>query len=443
MSGTLIIILVVLLLLLGAPLFVVIGSAAFLCVVFIEGGVTEIGLDFFSENEFLLTGVMADLFEATKKEVLLAIPFFLVAGSLMTGGSIATRLIAVAKAAVGWIPGGLAIATVFSCAFFAAISGSSPVTVIAIGSMMFPALVKDKYEEHFSLGLVTTSGSLGILIPPSIPMILYAVMVSSATIRVSVIDLFIAGVGPGIFIILLLSAYSVLKGHSFEIEKSTFQFAQLKESLKQGGWSLVLPVLILGGIYGGFFTATEAAAVAAVYAFVVEVFIHRELKIKEIPKIIVESALLMGSLFLILVLAIALNKFLTIQQIPQQGAELIAQIVDSKIGFLIAVNIFLLLLGCLMDIMSAILIVAPILAAMAQSFDINPIHFGIVFIVNMEIGYLTPPVGINLFVSSSLFNKPITEMIQAIIPYILIMFLALAGITYFETISLGLLKLLE
>ncbi|RME43306.1 MAG: TRAP transporter large permease, partial [Deltaproteobacteria bacterium] len=381
MSAWLLVGIALLLLLLGVPLFVVIGAVTFLAVLTVEGGVTGITWSFFQDNEDLLAGIIADMFEAVSKEVLLAIPFFVLAGGIMTAGGISNRLIAVAKAAIGWVPGGLAVSAVISCAFFAAISGSSPVTVIAIGTILFPALVSEGYPKRFSMGLLTTSGSLGILIPPSIPMILYAIMVSSPRNRVSVTDLFIAGILPGLLITLLLSGYAILhetlrasRGESSV--RTPFSWKRFARSLREGIWSLLLPVLIMGGIYSGFFTATESAAVAVVYALVVEVFIHREVRIADLPKICIESALLMGTLFPILVIAIALNRFLTIEQIPQAGAELIGGIVQSRWAFLLVVNLFLLALGCLMDIISAILIVAPILATMAGSFGIDPIHFG-------------------------------------------------------------------
>ncbi|RMD97907.1 MAG: TRAP transporter large permease subunit, partial [Deltaproteobacteria bacterium] len=267
MSAWLLIGIALLLLLLGVPLFVVIGAVTFLAVLTVEGGVTGITWSFFQDNEDLLAGIIADMFEAVSKEVLLAIPFFVLAGGIMTAGGISNRLIAVAKAAIGWVPGGLAVSAVISCAFFAAISGSSPVTVIAIGTILFPALVSEGYPKRFSMGLLTTSGSLGILIPPSIPMILYAIMVSSPRNRVSVTDLFIAGILPGLLITLLLSGYAILHetlraSRGGSSVRASFSWQRFVRSLREGIWSLLLPVLIMGGIYSGFFTATESAAVA-------------------------------------------------------------------------------------------------------------------------------------------------------------------------------------
>jgi C4-dicarboxylate transporter DctM subunit len=412
----------------GTPLFIVLAVVTIGCIYFLGDG--------------MLTEMTADMFNAVNKDVLLAIPFFLIAGQIMARGSIAKRLINFAKATVGWMPGGLAVTAVFACLFFAAISGSSPVTVIAIGTMMFPALIKENYKENFSLGLITSAGSLGILIPPSIPMIIYAIVVSTPTHIISVADLFIAGVVPGLLIGVLLMAFSVItqKKNVNEI-KINFSFEQFVSSFKNGILALLLPIIILGGIYSGFFTPTEAAASAAVYAFIVEVFIHRELKIKDIPEIFIQSTSMMGTLFLIIVIAISFNQFLALERIPYQAAVWMNEFVSSPLMFLIVVNIFLLILGCFMDIMSAILIVGPLLGPMAVEFGIDPVHFAIIFIVNMEIGYLTPPMGINLFVASSIFEKRIGYVIKSTLPFTLIFLFALILISYFPSISLYLVEM--
>ncbi|PKL83897.1 MAG: C4-dicarboxylate ABC transporter permease [Ignavibacteriae bacterium HGW-Ignavibacteriae-3] len=412
----------------GTPLFIILAIITLCCVQFLGDG--------------MLAEMIADMFNAVNKDVLLAIPFFLIAGQIMTHGTIAKRLIDFAKSIVGWLPGGLAVTTIFACLFFAAISGSSPVTVIAIGTMMYPALIKENYKEDFSIGLLTSAGSLGILIPPSIPMIIYAIVVSTSANIISVADLFIAGVVPGLLIGLLLMIYSVItqKGHTTETT-SKFSFDQFKNSFKEGILALILPIIILGGIYSGFFTPTEAAAVAVVYTFIVEVFIHKDIKIKKIPEIIIQSTSMMGTLFLIIVIAISFNQFLALERIPYQAALWMKSFVHSSIMFLIVVNIFLLILGCFMDIMSAILIVGPLLGPMAIEFGIDPVHFAIIFIVNMEIGYLTPPMGINLFVSSSIFEKKIGYVIKSTIPFTLILLFALILISYIPGISMFLVEM--
>ena len=422
MSAFLIAAVALLLLGVGAPLFVALAVATLGCLQFLGDG--------------LLTGMIADMFNAVNKEVLLAIPFFVFAGALMTEGGIAGRIIDVARALTGWLPGGMAVTAILACLFFAAISGSSPVTVIAIGSMMLPALLKEGYREGFSLGLVTSAGSLGILIPPSIPMIVYAIMVSTSRHPLSVGDLFLGGIGPGLLIGAILAGYALLQGTRGQGVRQPFSMASLCRATRAGTFALALPLLILGGIYGGWFTATEASALAVAYALVVAVFIHRELPLAAIPRIAAESGVVMGSLFLILVTAMAFNQFLTLEQIPQQAASWVTAHVDSRLSFLLLANLFLLALGCVMDILSAILIVAPLLAPIAAGYGIHPIHFGIIFIVNLEIGYLTPPLGLNLFVASTCFERPITTVIRAAAPFTLLLLLGLALVTYLPAISL-------
>jgi len=436
-KGALILIAAVLMVFLGAPLFVAVGTAALASVVLI--------------SEMSGISVATDMFEACKKKELLAIPFFVLAGNLMTKGSLANRLIGVARALMAPIPGGLGLATVFACALFAAISGSSPVTVIAIGSILFPMLVKDGYPENYSLGVLSSAGSLGIIIPPSVPMIVYAIMVSTPQNVVSPLDLFIGGVLPGLLIAGTLMLYTLYRTRPGApgadqiavIETPGGYFPNLARQIQRGALALLMIVLIIGGLYGVLgpirFTVNEAAAVAVVYALFVELVIHREMKVSDLPKVLVDSAVMMGSLFLIIVLAIAFNKFLALQMIPQQAAEWLASHVDAQWKFIILVNIFLLMLGTVMEILSAILIVAPLLAPIAASFGMHPIHFGIMFIVNLELGYLTPPMGINLFVASTVFNRPIVQVIKSAVPFLLLMAMCLMIIAWFPSLSLALL----
>ncbi len=433
---------ILLLVVMSTPLFVTLGVLTFVCFYFLAAEYQD-----FSSYEL----VIEKIFTLTDKNVLLAIPYFVVAGSIMTKGGIARRTVEVADALVGWLPGGLAAAAVLSCMFFAAISGSSPVTVIAIGSIMMPALVKNGYDERFSLGLVTSAGSLGILIPPSIPMIVYAIMVSG-TMSVDVADLFLAGVMPGLLIGGLLIAYSVYHGATRpDFSWSTVKPPKLSliyEKLRDGIWALLLPVIILGGIYPifgprGLFTPTEAAAVAVVYAFVVEVFIHREMSLRAIPELLVESTVMMGALLIILILSFALNHFMVDQAIPDAAVEWMTSLELSRGEFLLLLNIFLLLIGCLMDIMSAIMIVAPLVAPIAESFGISAVHLGIIFVVNLEIGYLTPPIGLNLFVSATLFDKSIGYVIRSIVSFTGLMLIGLAIVTWAEPASMGLVRVLR
>ena len=441
-TGWLVLIACIFVVLTGAPLFLAIGIGTVASVSYIQD---------------LDAALVAELFEAVKKEELLAIPFFVLAGNIMTQGTIADRLVGVAKAMVGRRPGGLGVASIAACVVFAAISGSSPVTVIAVGGIMFPMLVKDRYPEDYSLGVLTSAGSLGIIIPPSVPMIIYAIMVSGAGLAgaadgeeitsISPNDLFIAGIGPGLFIAGTLFAYTLYQTRPTRTdidivipELEGGYLPNLLRELRQSIWSLLLPVIVLGGIYGVLgplrFTVTEAAAVSVVYALFVELVIHREMKAKKLLDVLADSGVMMGSLFLIIVLAIAFNKFLAAEQIPQEAAQAIKSAVSEPWQFLILVNLFLLALGCVMEIISAILIVAPLLAPIAHDFGIDPIHFGIIFIVNLELGYLTPPMGINLFVASSVFERPVVKVIRSALPFLLLMLFCLVVITAFPSLSL-------
>jgi C4-dicarboxylate transporter DctM subunit len=419
-------------LLTGQPLFVLMGSLGVVLLAQVSGLGT---LDD-------LTVVVRKLMELAGKEVLLAIPFFVVAGEVMTQGSLARRLVEVMKATFSWMPGGLAVSAVAGCVFFAAISGSSPVTVVAIGSIMVPALIKAKYPENFSIGLLTTAGSLGILIPPSIPMIVYSIMVSSTT-PVDPTDLFLAGIAPGLFIGGMLASYSIFIGIKEKIPREPFRFTRWRHEIERGLWSLLLPVIILGGIYGGVFTATEAAAVSVIYALIVELFIHKELDTKRLIDVAEQSMVVMGSLLVIIALAITLNYFLVLEQVPDAMVEWLKAQELSRTSFLILVNIILLIVGFFMDIMSAILILAPMLAPMASAVGVHPVHMGIIFIVNLEIGYLTPPVGMNLFVSSTLFKRSLGWVIKAVLPTLAIMLVSLVVITWVPSLSLGILEALK
>lgn len=414
-TGILVVLALIISIAFGLPLFVIMGALATICYINVSG-----------EDMMVIVG---DIFYAADKEILLAIPLFVLAGQIMTKGSISQRLINVAKSATSGIPGGMGVASILSCSVFAAISGSSPVTLIAIGSLMFPAMLQAGYSRKLSIGALSTGGTLGIIIPPSIPMIIFAIMAG-----VSVVDLFKAGIGPGIVLVIVLCGYMLYakpKEHT-----TTFSMSDFLLHLKKGIFSLAMPLIILGGIYSGFFTATESAAIAVVYAVIVEVFVHREVQVKKLLSVFSETAEMLGMLFLILIFAVSLNKFMTFEEMPQMMVDWMSAQISTKLGFLIAVNILLLIVGCFMDIMSAILVLAPILTPMAVHYGIDPIHFGIIMIVNLEIGYLTPPIGINLFVASGIFKEPLTEVIKAVLPFLLVMLLGLAIITAFPQISL-------
>lgn len=373
-------------------------------------------------------GIVLDAWDALNREVLLSIPLYILAGNLMTRGDMADRLITVMRLATSPIPGGLAVATVLSCALFAAISGSGTVTLLAVGSVMYPALIEQGYSKRFALGALCAAGTLGIIIPPSIPLILYGVMTQA-----SIADLFIAGVGPAAVLVTLMTLYALVVNR--HIEAKPLDLPALAQALKRAVWSLAMPVIILGGIYSGHFTATESAAVAVAYALFVELVIHRELKFDDVFAVVGDTTKLLGSLFPVLMLALSLNIFLTYEQIPDQLVAFLTDTVESPTVFLLATNLFLLLVGCMMDIGSAILILAPILSPAAKALGIDPIHFGIVMVVNLELGYLTPPLGLNIIVAMSAFKEQFWFICRSVVPFLLLMLIGLALVTFIPRLS--------
>ncbi len=415
-------------------LFVLFGARLFVIV----GGATAAAFYLYTDDHQTMESlgrIVTKIEGLTGKNVFLSIPLFVAAGVVMTQGGIAKRLIEVARAAVGWLPGGLAIATVLACVVFAAISGSSPVTLIAVGVIMFPALTASKYPENFSLGLITTAGSLGCLVPPSIAMLIYAISVSGRA-AVDPADLFLAGLVPAVLIAGLLSLYAMWVGRKIPESREPFVFARLVKSVKEGGFALMLPVIILGGIYSGTFTPTQAGAVALAYAVFVTVFVHRDLDVRRLPDLFSEASVLVGSLILIVTLSFGLNDFLAEVEAPDKIVEWIRKADLSPFAFFLLVNAVLIILGALMDSISATLIFAPILAPIALDvYGIDPLHFGVVFVVNMEIGYLAPPVATNLFVASAVFQRPFGQVTRAVLPTLGIVCGALILCMYVPTIS--------
>lgn len=376
--------------------------------------------------------LIEDLWLSLDNEVLLAIPMFLLAGAIMTRGSIAKRLIDLAVSVTRPIPGGLAVATILSCAVFAAISGSSPVTLLAVGSILYPALIQNGYPKRFALGALTSGGTLGIIIPPSIPLILYGIVT-----EISIADLFIAGLIPGLMIATVLAGYSFWVNRHMPAEP--FDTGAFLTALKRGGWSMLLPVILLGGIYSGYFSPTEAAAVAVVYALFVEAVIHRELKPIDFFHTAVETAKLLGMLFPIVAVALSIKTILTIEQVPQELAMFVTSISDDKLMFLLAINILLLIVGCLFDVISAILILAPLLLAPALAYGVDPVHLGVIMVINLEIGFLTPPLGLNLIVATTAFKESFLEICRAVLPFISLILCVLVLVTYVPETALFLL----
>jgi C4-dicarboxylate transporter DctM subunit len=376
--------------------------------------------------------IALDAWQALNKDILLSIPLFILCGQLMSEGSIATRLVALVRALVGPIPGGLAIATIVSCATFAAVSGSSTVTLLAVGSVMFPALIEAGYSRRFAIGALCAAGTLGIIVPPSIPLILYGVMTST-----SITDLFIAGVGPALCLTLLLALYAA--AINFDKRQGSWSLSAIGTAAKNGVWSLMMPFIILGGIYSGHFTATESAAVAVIYALVVETLIHKDLNVAKINTVIFNTSKLLGSLFPVLMLAVCLTVYLTYAKSADIFVPTIASWAESPLQFMIMTNGLLLLVGTLIDIGSAILIFAPLLQPVALQQGFDPVHFGISMIVNLEIGYLTPPFGLNLIVAMAAFNASFKEVCIAVLPYLGIMLLGLGIVVAWPELSLFLL----
>lgn len=404
MTALLIIGAVVALLALRQPLLVILLSIA--AIVHLKWGQGK--LDF----------IIEDMWVGLDKEVILSIPLFILCGNVMTRGSIAQRLIRILGSITKPLPGGLAVACILSCAAFAAISGSSIVTMLAVGTVMYPAMKQAGYDVKFTLGAIMSGGTLGIIIPPSIPMIIYALVTET-----SVTDLFAAGFGPGILLTLVLGAYSVWVNRRMPTER--FDIKEFWDAFKNGIWAALLPVILLGGIYSGYFTATEAAAVALCYAVLVEVLIHRELKLYDFYGVVLETSKLGGSLFPVLAVALSLNIILTEHRAPQALVEFMQGYISSPLTFMLLVNILLLIVGCLMTTGEAILILAPLLAPVAASYGYDKVLFGLIMILNLEIGYLTPPVGLNLIVAMSAFKQPFGLLARAALPFIVLMLLSL------------------
>jgi C4-dicarboxylate transporter DctM subunit len=373
----------------------------------------------------------------TTKNVFLSIPLFVAAGTVMTRGGMATRLVRIARSFVGFLPGGLAIAAIVACMIFAAISGSSPVTLVAVGTVMFPALVAGKYPRDAAMGLLMTAGSLGCLLPPSIAMLIYAISVSGSA-AVDPSDLFLAGSGPALAIAGLLAVYAFYVGKKANAPRQPFSGKEVWAALSDGAFAIALPFIVVGGIYTGQFTPTEAGSVALGYAVIVCTWIHREMSFEQLGEAFSESAMLIGSLILIVVLAFGLNDFLAEVEAADRMGVWLRSAGLSPFAFLLVVNVALIVVGALMDSVSATLVFAPLLAPIAiDVYGIDAVHFGVVFVVNMEIGYLMPPVATNLFVGAAIFREPFGRVARAVLPTLGIVCAALVLLMYVPTISMA------
>ncbi|TNF35907.1 MAG: TRAP transporter large permease subunit, partial [Gammaproteobacteria bacterium] len=379
-----IVLLLIVLAILGMPLFVVLGAG---------------GLIASHHAELSPVSLIIELYRIASQANLIAIPLFTLAGMIMAAGGAPQRLIKLFNALLGWMPGGLAIVTIVTCAFFTAFTGASGVTIIALGGLLYPLFIQTNYSDRFSLGLLTSSGSLGLLFPPSLAILLYGIVAG-----VNIDDLFLAGFLPGIILLLLLSTYSFFTSRQWHIQPHPISTEKILDALKASFWDLLLPLGVVAGIFGGFVTVTEAAALTASYALFIEVYIYKRLKLStDLFPIMVDTSKLVGSILVILGIAMGLTNLLIDAQVPMQLLNFVETRIDSQLQFLLLLNLFLLVVGAMMDIFSAIIVVVPLILPIAQRYQIDPVHLGIIFLANLEIGYMTPPVGINLFIASQRF----------------------------------------
>lgn len=412
--------------LLGAPLFVVLAAMA---------------LAFFTMSDTGIVVLTEEHYKLATNPHLITIPLFTFAGFLMAHSNAAGRLVRVARAWLGWMPGGLAIVVIATCAFFTTFTGASGVTIIALGGLLFPMLVTENYPEEFSLGLITSSGSIGLLFPPSLPIILYGIVAA-----VSIDDLFIAGIAPGLLMTSVLAVYSFFIAKKNNVTRTEFTWREAFDSARAAFWELLVPVVVLVSIYGGFVTIAEASAIAAVYVLFVEVVITKDIKVfpakedreahNSLFVVIRESMVMVGAILVILGVALGLTNYLIQEEVPMKILAVIEQHVESKIVFLLLLTVFLLIVGCLMDIFSAIVVVVPLITPIAAEYGIHPVHLAVIFLANLEIGYITPPVGMNLFIASLAFDRPVVALYRMALPFLFLLLGALGVIVFWEDLSL-------
>ena len=407
----------------GLPLFIVILAAAMLG---------------FYLADVPLTVIAIELYRLIDTPMLLALPLFTFSGYVLAESGLSSRLVKFTSLVMGWMPAGLAIVSFFVCAFFTAFTGASGVTIVAVGALIFPALIAGGYNERYSLGLVTTSGSLGLLLAPSLPLILYGVIAQQMDLPTpfSLRDLFLAGAIPALLMILSLSVYSIWATKDLPLIREQFDRAQVFSQFKELRWDMPLPIIVLGGIYSGFFAVSEAAAVTAAYVLTVYVAVKKEINPRSVPRIVKESMMMVGGILLILGVSLAFTNYLIDAEVPQALFSWISEFIESKFAFLFLLNVVLLLLGAILDIFSALVIMVPLILPLAISFGVDPVHLGIIFLANMQIGYFTPPIGMNLFIASYRFKKPISEIYRATLPFMGVLLIVLALITYVPEISL-------
>ena len=421
---TLIVILLGLLAFMRLPIFVVLGGFALL------------GL-YVQEIPFAV--MAAEIYRITDTPMLVALPLFSLAGYILAESGTPNRLVQLTATMLGWVPSGLPIVAFLICAFFTALTGASGVTIVAIGALLYPALLKGGYKKNFSLGLVTTSGSLGLLLVPSMPLILYGIIVQQMALDVTfeLKDLFWAGLLPALLMICMLSAWSMWTNRKVKVATDKFTPRCAKRVLWDARWDLPLPFVVLGSIYGGWLAISEVAALTAAYVLFVQMFLYREIPLKKFVGVFRDSAIMVGEILLILAISLALTNVIVDAEIPTMLFEFIQQWVESKYAFLLLLTLFLLMLGMLLDIFSALVIMVPLIVPVAMSYGIHPLHLGIVFLANMQIGYFTPPVGMNLFIASYRFNEPITALYRSTLPFFLVLLSCVLIITFVPALSLA------
>ena len=414
---TILIFLVVgLLALCGTPLFIVMGGSTMLN---------------WWNADVDLQAVIIDFNQLASKPMLKALILFAFAGCMLGRSDAPKRLLRLSNAILGWLPGGLAIVAIISCALLTSFTGASGITIVALGGLLLPAMMENNYSRKFSLGTITASGSLGLLFPPSLPVILYGVISNT-----NIDDLFIAGILPGLLLIAVLASYALWKGQDKNIERQRFSMKEVLSALWETRYELPLPLIVIGGIYLGWFAASEAAVIAAAYVLVVEMFIYREIKFADLGKVSRESIMLSGGILIILGMALAATNYMINEEIPTKIFEMASGFMTSKIAFLAVLNIFLLIVGCMIDIYAATVLIVPLIIPIAAEFDINSVHLGIIFLVNLGIGYVTPPVGLNLFIASVSFKESVIKLYWAALPFVILLLLALLAITYIPQLSL-------
>ncbi len=415
----LIILILALLAIVGTPLFAIIGGAAMIN---------------YARADLDLQSVMIEFYQLSSKPMLHALFLFAFAGTVLGHSKAPQRLVRFSNAILGWLPGGLAIVAVVSCALLTSFTGASGITIVALGGLLLPALTANHYDRQFSLGVVTSSGSLGLLFPPSLPVILYGVISNT-----SIDDLFTAGIIPGILMVLVLSGYAFYKGLHRDIVRQPFSFREIWQATWAAKYELPLPIMIIGGIYSGYIAISEAAVIVVAYVIIVEMIIHREIRLRHFGRIARESVILTGGILIILGMALAATSYMIDAEIPEKIFKLANHYMNSKLTFLLTLNLFLLVVGCMIDIYAATVLILPLILPIAIAFGINPVHLGIIFLVNMGIGYITPPVGLNLFIANISFKEPIYKLYRASLPFVLLLLLVLMIITYVPQLSLILL----